>query len=115
MLSQLTKLVGDVDGALAAAIGGMDGLLVEGHSALDTNLDMLVAEHAGLLRAAGDAYDMVGGGKTRELYLRGENLSVFVCPINPRFFVLLALDGRSNLGQARLYTRAAARALEGEL
>lgn len=115
MLEQLTQLVRDVDGAWAAAIGGLDGLLVEGHSVSDVSLDLLVAEHAGLMRAASDAYSMVGGGRTAELYIRGESLSVFVQAINAEFFVLLALDGRANLGQARLYARAAARALEGDL
>ncbi len=115
MLQQLTDLVRDVDGAWAAAIGGLDGLLVEGHSVTDVSLDLLVAEHAGLMRAASDAYGMVGGGEAREMYIRGESLSVFVQPITHDFFVLLALeDGRANLGQARLYARAAARALEGD-
>ncbi|RTR26658.1 roadblock/LC7 domain-containing protein [Deinococcus radiophilus] len=116
MLQQLTQLVKDVDGAWAAAIGGMDGLLVEGHSAAAVSLDLLIAEHAGLMRGAGDAYGMIGGGRPRELYIRGEQFSVFLFPVNEQFFVLLALDGGSaNLGQARVYTRAAARALEGEL
>lgn len=116
MLEQLTQLVRDVDGAWAAAIGGLDGLLVEGHSVTEVSLDLLVAEHAGLMRAASDAYGMVGGGNAAELYIRGDGgLSVFVRAINAEFFVLLAMDGRANLGQARLYARAAARALEGDL
>ncbi|ADY25975.1 Roadblock/LC7 family protein [Deinococcus proteolyticus MRP] len=115
MLNELTQLVADVDGAWAAAIGGLDGLLVEGHSVTEVSLDLLVAEHAGLMRAVSDAYGMVGGGQPRELYIRGETLSVFVQPINAEFFVLLALDGRANLGQARLYARAAAGQLAGEL
>lgn len=114
MLEQLTQLVKDVDGAWAAAIGGMDGLLVEGHSNQALSLDLLVAEHAGLMRATTDAYGMIGGGQPRELYIRGEDLSVFVQPINTSFFVLLALDGRANLGQARNYCRATARQLEGD-
>lgn len=116
MLTHLTQLVADVDGAWAAAIGGLDGLLVEGHAAATTDLNLLVAEHAGLLRAATAAYgDTLGGGTTRELYLRGERLSVYVHPITPAFFLLLALDARSNLGQARLYGRDTARKLESFL
>lgn len=112
MLADLTNLVTDVDGAWAAAIGGLDGLLVEGYTPTNADLHLLVAEHAGLLRAAGGVYTQtVNGGKPREFYVRGEQLSVFLQPINDEFFVLLALDGRSNLGQARLYTREAARNL----
>ncbi len=116
MLSHLTQLVADVDGAWAAAIGGLDGLLVEGHAAANTDLNLLVAEHAGLMRASGAAYgDTLNGGNVRELYLRGERLSVYLHPITSAFFLLLALDARSNLGQARLYGRAAAHRLEALL
>lgn len=115
MLSDLTRLVTDVSGAWAAAIGGLDGLLVEGYSPTQADLGLLVAEHAGLLRASQAAYTTLGGGQTRELYLRAESLSVYLTPVGSGFFLLLALDGRSNLGQARLYSRAAARALEEQL
>ena len=113
MLPYFTQLVAYVDGPWAAAIGGLDGLLVEGHTAAATDLNLLVAEHAGMLRTANAAYgETLGGGHARELYLRGERLSVYLHPITPDFFLLLALDGRSNLGQARLYGREAARRLE---
>lgn len=116
MLSDLKQLVSDVDGAWAAAIGGLDGLLVEGHTPTHTDLNLLVAEHAGMLRVVHAAYTQtVNGGPTREMYVRGENLSVFLQPINEQFFLLLAMDGRSNLGQSRLYTRAAAQRLASEL
>ncbi|GAA5511720.1 hypothetical protein Dcar01_00433 [Deinococcus carri] len=116
MLPHLTQLVADVDGAWAAAIGGLDGLLVEGHAAAVTDLNLLVAEHAGLLRATSAAYgETLGAGAMRELYLRGERLGVYLHPITPDFFLLLALDARSNLGQARLYGREAARQLESYL
>lgn len=116
MLSDLTQLVSDVDGAWAAAIGGLDGLLVEGYTPTNTDLNLLVAEHAGMLRSATSVYTQtIGGGQPRELYVRGETLSVFLQPINDYFFLLLALDGRSNLGQARLYAREAARKLGEQL
>ncbi|GGM19535.1 roadblock/LC7 domain-containing protein [Deinococcus aerophilus] len=113
MLAQLTQLVNDVDGAWAAAIGGLDGLLIEGHATTAANLNLLIAEHAGLLQAANSAYaQTLNGGQTRELYLRGERLSVYLCPVKSEYFLLIALDARSNLGQARLYGRDAARKLE---
>ena len=102
--------------AWAAAIGSLDGLLVDSHATAPGDLNLLVAEHAGLLRAAQSAYPHpLGGGETRELYLRGESMSVYLLPINSEFFLLLALDGHSNLGQARLYGHAAARTLEAQL
>lgn len=116
MLSDLTQLVSDVDGAWAAAIGGLDGLLVEGYTPTSTDLNLLVAEHAGLLRSTTAVYTQtLNGGQTREFYVRGENLGVYLQPISDEFFLLLALDGRSNLGQARLYVRTAARQLGEQL
>lgn len=116
MLAQLTQLVNDVDGAWAAAIGGLDGLLIEGHTTTSTDLNILVAEHAGLFRSANTIYQQtLNGGPTRELYLRGERLSVYLHPIKTEFFLLLAVDARSNLGQARLYGRDTARKLEAML
>lgn len=109
MLADLTKLVNDVDGAWAAAIGGLDGLLVEEYTEGKADLHLLVAEHAGLLRAVNAVYTQtLEAGLPTEWYARGENLSVFLQPINSQFFLLLALDPRSNLGQARLYAREAA-------
>ena len=86
----------------------------EGHGVFlaRADLGMLVAEHAGLLRAATTSYTQtLGGGQTRELYVRSERLSVYLHPIKTEYYLLLALDARSNLGQARLYGRDAARRL----
>ncbi|MFC4455635.1 roadblock/LC7 domain-containing protein [Deinococcus sonorensis] len=116
MLSTLKQLITDVDGAWAAAISGLDGLLVESHSATDVDLSLLVAEHAGLMRATSQAYSQtLSGGQTRELYIRAERLSIYLHPVGQEYFLMLAIDGRSNLGQARLYGRDAAHRLEAEL
>ncbi|MBZ9753082.1 hypothetical protein GO986_02290 [Deinococcus sp. HMF7620] len=116
MLEHLSQLVKDVDGAWAAALAGLDGLLIEWHSTTDLDLSLMVAEHAGIFRAASSAYDVtLNGGQTRELYLRGERLAVYLHPIKTDYFLLLAIDGRSNLGQARLYGRDTARKLEATL
>lgn len=116
MLAHLTQLIKDVDGAWAAAIGGLDGLLVEGQTSNPTDLHLLIAEHAGLLRSANMVYqDTLNGGQPREIYLRGVRLSVYLHPIKTDFFLLIALDSRSNLGQARIYGRDAARKLEAML
>ena len=115
MLAALKQLVADVDGAWAAALGGLDGLLIDGHSEADVDLGLLIAEHAGLLRAAKLAYeDTLSGGTPGEWFLRGETLSAYIVPIRD-FFLLLVLDGQGNLGQARLYSRQALKQLEAYL
>lgn len=113
MLEHLRQLVDDVDGAWAAALGGLDGLLVDGHSNADVDLSLLVAEHAGLLRAASQAYDTLSGGKAQEWFMRGETLSTYLMPLPTQdFFLLLVLDAQGNLGQARMYGFQTMRKLE---
>lgn len=113
MLEHLTSLVTDVDGALGAAIGGFDGLLVEGHALGALDLSLLVAEHAGLIRNAAHAYqDTLAVGQVREFYVRGDRLGVYAMPIGEEFFLMLVLDHPANLGQARLYGLQAAAALK---
>ncbi len=116
MLEILKHLLAEVDGAWAAALSGLDGLLVESTSVSDIDLSLLAAEHAGLLRAASQAYGQtLSGGGLRELYLRSERLSVYLQPVGEDFFLMLVLAGRSNLGQARLYGRDAALQLAAQL
>lgn len=118
MLEQhLSQLVADVNGASGAAIGGFDGLLVEGHGAPSANLGLLVAEHAGLLRAAFGAFEnTLAGGQVRELYLRGDALSLYSLPMSAELFLMVVLNGAgNNLGQARLYGLATAQKLLEEL
>lgn len=115
MLEQhLSQLVADVDGAAGAALGGFDGLLVESVGTVSTDFSLLVAEHAGLMRAAFGAYEnTLSGGKVREFYLRGDFLSAYTLPVGEDLFLMLVLEGQpSNLGQARLYGLDAARKLK---
>ena len=95
--------------AVGTAIGGVMTQVGEPQN-------LLIAEHAGLYRSASTAYSTtLNGGQTREMYLRGERLSVYLHPIKGDYFLLLAVDARSNLGQARLYGRDTARKLEATL
>ena len=106
MLDQhLSQLVSDVDGAWGAAIGGFDGLLIESFGSGSVDLGLLVAEHAGLMRAAFGAYEnTLAGGKVREFYLRGDHLSAYSLPVGEDLFLMVVFEGnRTNLGQARLY------------
>ena len=110
----LSQLVADVDGAWGAAIGGYDGLLIEGYGSNGSmDLSLLVAEHAGLLRAAFTAYEStLAGGKVREFYVRGDFLSAYSLPIGEELFLMVLLENKSNLGQARLYGLDAAKKLK---
>lgn len=112
MESLLQSLLDRVDGAFAAAIGTLDGLLVEGVRRKRVDLEAAIAEHAALLRQARAAYaGNLGTPKVQELLVGGHPVVGYARMVRapgprPRedLFLLLLLDPEGNLGQARLQT-----------
>ncbi|MFN3267287.1 MAG: roadblock/LC7 domain-containing protein [Deinococcales bacterium] len=113
----LTQLVNNTDGALGAALGGMDGLLIEQFSNdAKLILSSVVAEHSNLLRSTRVAYEVsLGAGQVDEILVSSEKLLGLTKCINPDFFVALILEPSGNIGKARLFLAAAARQLKGLL
>ncbi len=109
----LSNLVSNVDGAIGAAIGGMDGLLVEQFSN-ETKLDFssIVAEHSNLLRNAGIAYQSsLDAGKVSEVLIISQKLIGYTVQITPDFFLTLTLEPSGNIGKARLMSDLALKSL----
>jgi uncharacterized protein len=107
--SILSNLVLNVDGAVGAAIGGMDGLLVEQFSN-DAKLDLssVVAEHSNLLRNATIAYSSsLDAGAVSEILIVSQKLLGYTKQITPDFFLTLTLEPSGNIGKARLMTELA--------
>ncbi|WP_243027516.1 hypothetical protein [Thermus albus] len=124
----LHHLLDQVEGAFAAAIGTLDGLLVEGVRRKRVDLEAAVAEHAALLRQAKAAYaGSLGTPRVQELLVGGHPVvgyAQMVRKANPRpqgalprgehheeLFLLLLMQPEANLGQARLQTAKAAEKL----
>ncbi|WP_337844356.1 hypothetical protein [Thermus sp.] len=117
----LQTLLDRVEGAWAAALGTLDGLLVEGVRRRRVDLEAAIAEHAALLRQAGRAYaQSLGSPWVEELLVHGGHVVGYARMVrggpNPNMgdlFLLLLLPPEANLGQARLLSeRAAERILE---
>ena len=113
----LSNLVTNVDGALAAAVGGMDGLLVEQFPAdTKTPISNLVAEHANLLRSTVNAYKKVLDlGAVGEIIVQTDKIMGYLRPITTDFFLTLVMEPRGNLGKARLMSSETIRQLKGTL
>jgi uncharacterized protein len=113
----LSQLVANTDGALGAALGGMDGLLIEQFSTEGKlNLSNAIAEHSNLLRSTKTAYGVVlEAGEVDELMISAEKQLGFVKRVNPDFFVTLMLEPSGNIGKARLLLEQAVRQLKGLL
>lgn len=113
----LSNLVANVDGAIGAALGGMDGLLIEQFSNdAKLNLSNVIAEHSNLLRSAKIAYAVsLGAGEVSEIQITSDKLIGFTKRITNDFFVTLVLEPSGNIGKARLLLDHAIRHLKGML
>jgi predicted regulator of Ras-like GTPase activity (Roadblock/LC7/MglB family) len=108
----LSLLVEQVDGALAAAVAGMDGLLVEQFPQDDLDLAAVAAELTNVLVSSRNAMsDRLDGGELRELVLGFERRVGYVRTLGNDLFCLIVLGPDGNLGKARLYGEKAAERL----
>ncbi len=110
----LSSLVVRIEGAIAAAVGGLDGLLVEGFTRRKTvDLAAAVAEHAGLLRSSREAYaGSLGASRVRELCVWADQLVGYARLIDEEYFLLLLLEPDANLGKTRVVSSQAVGALK---
>jgi uncharacterized protein len=106
----LSSLVNDVDGALGAAIGGMDGLLIEQYAAdASLNLDTIIAEHANILKSIKAAYsNSLTAGNVTEILITAEQIMGFTKEVTSEFFLTIILEPKGNVGKARLLGQQAA-------
>ena len=108
----LSHLVEQVDGAVAAAVAGMDGLLVEQFGDDETDLSAVAAEITNVLASGRNAMSRhLGSGELRELILGSEGRFGYVRLLGNDLFCLMVLEAEGNLGKARLYTEQAAERL----
>ena len=105
-----------MDGALSAAVGGMDGLLIEQYPEngdLSMDLSMTVAEQTNLVATSRLVSGTLSGGGVEELVLFTQNLVSYTRLLEGDLFFLIIMAPSGNVGKARLYSeRAAERVLE---
>lgn len=108
----LAHLIEQVDGAVAAAVAGMDGLLVEQYSLDETELSPVAAEVTNVLASGKSAMERgLDGGNLLELILTSERTTAYVRLLGSDLFCLIVLAEGGNLGKARLYSEQAAEQL----
>ncbi len=116
MFAELLKQMLDrIEGAEAAAILGLDGMLIEraGRS-YHHELDLIAAEYASLLRVTMKTAGDTRLGDLREMVIAGEAAALMIRVLSPEYFLLLVLAPDSNPGRARFEMRKAQLILEHE-
>lgn len=112
LLDQMNRRI---DGAEAAVIIGLDGMIVErAGSIIRDDLELIAAEYASLLcsnvRTAADT----GLGDLRELVVAAEQSTLMIKILSPEYFLLLVMAPDGNPGRARFEMRKAQLILEHE-
>jgi predicted regulator of Ras-like GTPase activity (Roadblock/LC7/MglB family) len=115
-LERLHEIVGRIDGTLALAIVGRDGIAVESvctDSSLD--LEMLAAELVAQLRAIAEDQRDLSNGPVQEFSVATDRRTLMVSSVAQGYYLLLVLGQQANLGKARFELRRAPLLFEGDL
>ncbi len=105
---KLEKIIERTEGALGALIMGADGIEVEKvlrAEGQQTNLDVVAAEFASLVRSAQRTGGETGLGSLRELNVVLDNAIFVIRLFNREYFVVLAIEPDGNFGRGRFELR----------
>ena len=112
----LATLLGSIQGARAALLLGMDGMIVAGEGdAADLSWELVVASYADLLRRIGAANREAGIDDPAELIVAASNATLVLRAVTPEYALLVALGPGGSLGRARFELRKAASRVQPEL
>lgn len=106
----LGTLVDNVDGTLYAAVGGMDGLLIEQAPRTGEDLSAATAEVTNVLTYTRSAFGTtLDGGDIKELIVTAEKMVAYTRMLDDELFCIVIMNPAGNIGKARLYSEQAAR------
>jgi predicted regulator of Ras-like GTPase activity (Roadblock/LC7/MglB family) len=94
-------------GAVAATLMGSDGIPVETVQAEPNEVDVgsLLVEYAALLDQVRRSAQMFEAGSLEELAIASEHLTTIIRPLNPEYFLALALTPAASAGKGRYLLR----------
>jgi predicted regulator of Ras-like GTPase activity (Roadblock/LC7/MglB family) len=113
----LARIVGRIEGAVAAVILGIDGIPIDRYvDGLDPDLDieLMATELTTLLRRSMRTASDTALGELHELVLAADRMTFLLRPITSDYFLLLALVPGGNVGRARYELRKAQMVLMAE-
>lgn len=106
----LASLVTDIGGASVAAVGGVDGLIVDQYPHDGPDLAGATAELTTVVTAVRSLFgDHLDAGAVRELILTSDTVTAYVRLLNQEYFSLVLLDPTGDLEAARTHSEEAGR------
>jgi predicted regulator of Ras-like GTPase activity (Roadblock/LC7/MglB family) len=108
----LARLVAEVPSASLAALGSMDGLVVEQHPPAGRDLAGAAAEVTNVLVGVGRAFGRhLGLGAAHELTVSADGALAVVRVVTPELYLLVVLEGSGDVGRTQGPLDDAARAV----
>lgn len=107
----LAYLVDNVDGALAAFVGGSDGLLIEQHPKQGQDMSGATAQWTNVLNAMNAVANGLKAGKVEEAIMTAEKTIAYARILSPELFCIVIMNPSGNIGKARLYSQKLAKNL----
>jgi uncharacterized protein len=107
----LAYLVDNVDGALAAFVGGSDGLLIEQHPRQGQDMSGVTAQWTNVLTAMNSVATGLKAGKVEETIMTAEKVIAYARVLSPELFCVVIMNPSGNIGKARLYSQKLAKNL----
>jgi len=109
-------LVHGVDGCLAVAVAGMDGLVIEQSPRESRELAAVAAELTNAITGLKvTVSDHLAAGSVHEVFVTSERRALYVRLLEHDLFCVLVLNRNGNLGRARLLTSEAAKKIQGTM
>ena len=105
-----------VEGAVAASVMGFDGIAIDTVTPASTSVDLeaLLVEYASILGQVKQAAEMLQSGQVSELSIGTDRITTLLRPINPEYFLVLAMKPEGNFGKGRYLLRVTAPKLQAE-
>jgi predicted regulator of Ras-like GTPase activity (Roadblock/LC7/MglB family) len=112
----LQDICAGVDGAVACSVMGFDGIAIDTHQAAAGDLDVptLLVEYTTLLNQVRTAAGVLQSGGVKELVVATDHLTTLARPLNPEYYLLLAMTPEGNWGRARYLMRITAAKVQAE-
>lgn len=112
----LKEMADEMDGVIALAVVGMDGILVAAHNPTGAEVEVLSAKFAMLLKLASRTTEQIKGmGEFEENLVQSQNTWVLARYLSQNYYLTVAVSRDSTLGNIRLvatkYADKLARAL----